>query len=385
MVFLVMASIPRNVLIGAATGISHLGFAEIYETSDWGTKGRPIWVHPDRGTLQQGRTFAETVGIMCHEYGHVLGLTDLYDVDFIAQAGPRGPEDDSAGIGKWGLMGWGTLGWRGEGPNSLSAVSRWQLNWVDVEEPSQSSQVIRLEAISAGGKVFKIPLGAKEFFLLEYRQKGGSYYDRYIPAEGLLIWHVIWHGPGPSKPYEADLECADGRWQESGYPAGEVADPLAGGDNLDFWAHDQDYARAHGGNLGDATDPFDGVRFRAFTPETNPNSDGQYGDSGVYLEDIQIADGMLSAQLTMPPLNIVVESVEWVDADRDGVFLAGEPVECVFALTNTGLIGSDSLHVSLRSTDGSVVIEQQTTSYPALGADKTTWGAGQQGLSAFLI
>ena len=380
MVFLVMASIPRNVLIGEATGIAHLGFEEIYETDDWGAKGRPIRIHPDRGTLQQGRTFDETVGIMCHEYGHVLGLTDLYDVDFIAQAEPRRPEDDSAGIGKWGLMGQGITGWRGEGPNSLSVFSRWRLNWVEVEEPSQSSQTIQLEAISSGGKVFKIPLGAKEFFLLEYRQKEGSYYDRYIPAEGLLIWHVIW---GDHAFYEVDLECADGRWQERGYPAGEVADPLAGGDNLDFWAHDQDYARAHGGNLGDATDPFDGVRFRAFTPGTNPNSDSQYGNSGVYLEQIQIAEGMLTAQLTMPPLNIIVEEVAWVDADRDGVFLAGEPVECVFMLANIGLIGSDSLRVSLRSTDAAVVIEQQMTSYPALRVGKTTRGPGRSGYPRF--
>ncbi len=382
MVFLVMASIPRNVLIGAATGISHLGFAEIYETRDWGAKGRPIWVYPDRGTLQQGRTFAETVGVMCHEYGHVLGLADLYDVDFIAQAEPRRPADDSAGIGKWGLMGWGATGWRGEGPNSLSAFSRWRLNWVDVEEPSQPAQTIRLEAVSAEGQVFKIPLGAKEFFLLEYRRKDGSYYDRYIPAEGLLIWHVI-KGDYEVEPYWVDLECADGRWQDRGYPAGAVVDPLAGGDNLDFWAHDQDYARAHGGNLGDATDPFDGVRFRAFTPETNPNSDSQRGNSGVYLEQIQIADRMLTAQLAVPPVNIAVESVEWVDADRDGIFLAGEPVECVFALTNTGLIGSDSLHVSLRSADALVAIAQQTTSYPGLGADKTTRGPGSRGYPRF--
>ena len=92
---------------------------------------------------------------------------------------------------------------------------------------------------------------------------------------------------------------------------------------------------------------------------------------------------MLTAQLTMPPVNIVVESVEWVDADRDGIFLAGEPVECVLALTNAGLIGSDSLHVSLRSADAGVVIAQQTTSYPALGADKTTWGPGSIGYPRF--
>ena len=72
-----------------------------------------------------------------------------------------------------------------------------------------------------------------------------------------------------------------------------------------------------------------------------------------------------------------------LDADRDGIFLAGELVECVLALTNAGLIRSDSLHVSLRSADAGVVIAQQTTSYPAIGADKTTWGPGSIGYPRF--
>ena len=33
---------------------------------------------------------------------------DLYDLSYA-----RGPEHDSAGIGRWGLMGWGVLGWLG--------------------------------------------------------------------------------------------------------------------------------------------------------------------------------------------------------------------------------------------------------------------------------
>ena len=72
-----------------------------------------------------------------------------------------------------------------------------------------------------------------------------------------------------------------------------------------------------------------------------------------------------------------------MDADRDGIFLAGEPVECVFTLANVGLIGSDSLRVSLRSVDAAVVIEQQMTSYPALRVGKTTWGPGSSGYPRF--
>ncbi|MCC7264000.1 MAG: immune inhibitor A [Candidatus Latescibacteria bacterium] len=128
-VFLVLDQIPTGFLIGEATGIKGLGFTRRLVTEDTGKGGGAIQILPQRGTIQQGRSFTEAVGSMCHEYGHVLGLPDLYNTDFLAKP-DAGPEEDSAGVGAWCLMGWGATGWKGnDGPNSFCAWSRMKLGW----------------------------------------------------------------------------------------------------------------------------------------------------------------------------------------------------------------------------------------------------------------
>ena len=216
-VFIVLASTPSDFIVGAATGLAHLGFEEDFVTDDVGANGEAVRIDPARGTLQQGRTFAEAVGSMCHEYGHLLGLPDLYNVDFL-RAESAIPEEDSAGIGAWGLMGWGTLGWQGDdGPTSLCAWSRWQLGWVEAIELTQARQTLEIEDVGRGGKAGKVALSQREFFLLEYRTRESSPYDRHIPAEGLLVWHVERTQGRFDQPPRTlvDLECADGRWRDA--------------------------------------------------------------------------------------------------------------------------------------------------------------------------
>ena len=66
-----------------------------------------------------------TIGVFAHEFGHKLGLPDLYDTD-----------GSSAGIGHWGLMGSGS--WtsdnpgieNGESPAHMGAWSKWFLGWL---------------------------------------------------------------------------------------------------------------------------------------------------------------------------------------------------------------------------------------------------------------
>ena len=98
--------------------------------------------------VQVGRSFAETAGTIAHEIGHLLGLPDLFATAWLRAEENSGPEGDSAGIGRWGLMGWGALGWNGTaGPTSLSGWSRRRLGWLPVFTVDQTDQEIALGSI----------------------------------------------------------------------------------------------------------------------------------------------------------------------------------------------------------------------------------------------
>ncbi|MBM3280741.1 MAG: hypothetical protein FJY95_22085 [Candidatus Handelsmanbacteria bacterium] len=80
-----------------------------------------------------------------------------------------------------------------------------------------------------------------------------------------------------------DLVCADGLYAEAGYPVGRTADPR--------------------GNLRDATDPFDGVRFTRFDLGSNPlvNVGGilPAASAGLSLK-LQLQDGELWVNVARP-------------------------------------------------------------------------------------
>ena len=351
-VFIVTASTPTDFIVGRATGAGHLGWEDPFVTDDEGAAGEII-IRPEQGTLQRGRTPSEAIGSMCHEYGHVLGLPDLYNTKFL-RTPDAPPEDDSAGIGAWGLMGWGALGWSGDdGPNSFCAWSRARLGWSEVVEPGVSDTTIRLLPVGSGGAIHKVPLTGREYYLLEYRSRSGSYYDRAIPAEGVLIMHAERLTPTAESPTRRrlDLECADGRWIDAGYPIGTQEAPTDGGDNLDFWAHDEPYRESHAGNLGDRTDVFGGVQFGAFTPETNPSSLSNDGHFSVHLEDIRVEDGVAFARVRTRPLVLLVQDIEVIDKSRDGLLVSGEPARVHFTLLNKGGLEAVDITVVLSTDD----------------------------------
>ncbi|MCH2662427.1 hypothetical protein MK163_18450, partial [bacterium] len=138
-VFINLQTVPRDFFISSATGIASLGLDADYISDDPAAGGGRVRVRSRfggfGGTTQRGHTFSVTAATMCHEFAHVLGLPDLFDQTSVTAAGELDPEEDSAGIGKWGLMGLGTLGWGVEdGPNAFSAWSLAQLGWVEVVE-----------------------------------------------------------------------------------------------------------------------------------------------------------------------------------------------------------------------------------------------------------
>ncbi|MEW6754979.1 MAG: immune inhibitor A domain-containing protein [Candidatus Latescibacterota bacterium] len=288
-VFLTVVSTPPGFILRRATGVANLGFGDM-ATADRGAGGRYLRVSgaQDHGCLVQEGNQDQTVGAMAHEFGHALGLPDLYDLGY------SGPEEDSAGIGRWGLMGWGANGWDGaSGPVAFCAYSLEQLGWIGPEDGSLVDVTLEIRDAPLrdpllGGPVYRVWLSSRRllrrdgtpqdgtlrqgYLLLERRQRGAHHYNRDIPAEGLLVWHVQpAHGTNRLEETKlVDLLCADGAYRDAGFPAGRHPDPQNGRDNLDFWAHDAAYATVHGGNMGDATDPFDGERFTVLGADSNP-------------------------------------------------------------------------------------------------------------------
>ena len=285
--FVLVRKVPTDFIKGQATGKVGLALDPAYQTDDRTLAGEPIRVSGawGRGAILETGTFAQTAGTMAHEFGHSLGLIDLYEWNYTLDA----PERDSAGIGKWGLMGWGTLGWNGDdGPNPFCAWSREQLGWIGPDnqrliEVADDTTGLEIAPLHAGGAIYKIPLDpeylpsgayADEYLLLEQRTRAASFYDRSLPGEGLLVWRIRsgYRDNSQEKKKLVDLVCADGLWTDAGHPAGRTPDPREGGDNLDFWAHGSAYQTQHAGNDGDATDPFDGVALARYAPDTNPSS-----------------------------------------------------------------------------------------------------------------
>ena len=276
-IFIVSASAPTGFITEEATGVAQLGLGSDFASQDRARRGGFILIRSKSGALQRGRSFVEAVGSMAHEFGHFLGLPDLYDRDFGSE-----PEDDSGGIGYWGLMGHGNRGWgEVDGPNPFCAWSLGQLGWLGVN--NEQLKVLRADQddvifadVNAGGAVYLLPAStpARHFFLVEFRSRQHSYYERNLPAEGLLIWRINPNRNGNNMEAikQVDLVCADGLFRDAGFPLGRTPAPFSGRDNLDFWAHDERYRADFGGNLGDATDVFDGEQFTDFWAASNPAS-----------------------------------------------------------------------------------------------------------------
>lgn len=136
-----------------------------------------------------GSTGADTasIGTFCHEFGHILGLPDTYDVNYSEDGSGNHPD-------QWDIMASGSYlpATRNCGavPAAYTAVERWLLGWSEPVEISKS-QKVKLEPLTLNGMSVRISTeDPDEFFLLENRQQISGTYDRFIPSHGLLIWHV---------------------------------------------------------------------------------------------------------------------------------------------------------------------------------------------------
>jgi hypothetical protein len=121
------------------------------------------------------------ISVFCHEFGHILGLPDLY-------ARPENP--GSEGVGTWCAM----SNQAGDGrPQHFSAWCKEQLGWLKpvTIDPTVPQKLVLGPIEGSTNECFKVlvrPDGA-EYLLLENRRRTG--FDRSLAAEGLLIWRIV--------------------------------------------------------------------------------------------------------------------------------------------------------------------------------------------------
>lgn len=136
-----------------------------------------------------GSTRLVGIGTFCHEFGHVLGLPDVYSTNNNSAFTPY----------YYSLMDHGNYNGDGRCPCALTAYERYFLGWCEPRELSADGSV-RLAPIS-DNIAFRLSLPGydEQYFLLENRVKEG--WDEQLPGEGLLIWHIdysrdVWNRNG---------------------------------------------------------------------------------------------------------------------------------------------------------------------------------------------
>jgi M6 family metalloprotease-like protein len=292
-------------------------------------------------TASQDNRATALNAVMAHEFGHQLGLVDLYDT-----------RTNTTMIGDFSLMdnnGFGTgvdLNMKltrtilGTLPLYPDAWSRAYLGFVEVEEIEAGDFDVRAAELALGtDKVYKIPISENEYFLIENRQvvldddtvrslkadlDGTGVilgpapnpetvppgqpapltreYDYLMPGDGMVIWHVdetvAWmdyDGDGVNNFRDNDLQ-----WYNY-YP--NYPDENRQWDNHPFVRLIEadgiiDFGGYYWTNYGRAADYFEASGNNHFGPNTNPaTKSNSNAYTGIDVYNITGSDTLMSFRL----------------------------------------------------------------------------------------
>ena len=130
-----------------------------------------------------------TIGVICHEFGHILGLPDAYDTS-----------SATAGVGQWSLMGggeWGSMGTcgvaPGEDPTPFMAWELAKLGWItekDITPKSGTGNYYEFDNMNESDEVYRVNLGNDQHLTLEGMAKNLTGSGMAVYETGLLITQI---------------------------------------------------------------------------------------------------------------------------------------------------------------------------------------------------
>lgn len=134
------------------------------------------------------------IGVYCHEFGHVLGLPDLYNTSDDEE------ESRKYTVGSWDIMCSGPYNNLSRTPPVYSAFERFMLGWLKPVQLQQASRCV-LEPIETTNTAYMVAAtthnlstmspSPNEYFMIENRQHAGwDTVSSALPGVGLLISHI---------------------------------------------------------------------------------------------------------------------------------------------------------------------------------------------------
>jgi len=264
---------------------SSLGSYE-YETDDLGANGSNVIVksyavNPE--LAGGGDCYTNTIrpiGVYAHEFGHILGLPDLYDRD--------DSNGDSEGIGHWCLMASGSWqGWGGDTPAHMSSWCKSEMGWLEpvvLSSDEISLNIPQVESSPYAVKIWEDDYFWSRYFLVENRQPVG--FDSDLEGPGLIIYHV-------------DENRRYGSYRFSSGPANDdethkLVD-VEEADGLDDMDNEV--------NRGDAGDPFPGTSNNFTFNDNSYPSASRYDntETGIAVFNISSSDSLMTADVNIRP------------------------------------------------------------------------------------
>lgn len=183
--FIIVPDVPDGAATGAPGGLWSTEWPDVtVPVADVNATGTVISFAVEAAIgVNQGQLVP--LGTVAHEFGHLLGLPDLYDTSGVA-----------AGLGNWSLMGTGA--WSGPQedatrPSDLDAFSKWFLGWTRAILVDRAASIQLPAAEHAPVVTLVYPAGAvsgPEYFLIENRDGSSLPEDGSLPGRGLLVYRV---------------------------------------------------------------------------------------------------------------------------------------------------------------------------------------------------
>lgn len=272
----------------------------------------------------------ETIGTICHEHGHVLGLPDLYDINYTSKPAP---------VGKYCLMAGGSSGGNPQGsvPAHMSAWCKAQVGFTDTTEITEpGTYTISDVYTNKSNSIYTIKIpDSNEHFLITNRWMDADINFTGLPSRfkgGLLIYHV-------DDNYDFSNDGRNEFWHV-------VIEDATPGDNYDL---------ANGGFSQETNTHFG--RF------TNPDTDGNYHPSGIRIYDISDYGEEMSFKVEFYPVMQV--------ADYSMTALGNNRYAIDVAIKNITNLNANDLVLDISSDAANVNFEVSQINLGSVAANTT--------------